>query len=87
MNWLLLRGLAREQRHWGRFPALLSAKLPGDRVFCLDLPGTGTEHRRKSPASIAAIPVGLRRACSVPVPGRSRQKTRWPGNCARSTSG
>jgi pimeloyl-ACP methyl ester carboxylesterase len=60
MNWLLLRGLAREQRHWGRFPALLGAQLPGDRVFCIDLPGTGTEHRRKSPASIAAITADTR---------------------------
>lgn len=61
MNWLLLRGLAREQRHWGRFPALLAAQLPGDQVFCLDLPGTGTEHRRSSPASIAGISEDLRR--------------------------
>jgi pimeloyl-ACP methyl ester carboxylesterase len=60
MNWLLLRGLAREQRHWGRFPALLGAQLPGDRVFCLDLPGTGTEHQRQSPASIAGITADLR---------------------------
>ena len=55
MNWLLLRGLAREQRHWGRFPNTLREQIPGDQVFCLDLPGTGTEHRRRSPAGIAGI--------------------------------
>ena len=55
MNWLLLRGLAREQRHWGRFPDALRSQLPDDQVFCLDLPGTGTEHQRKSPLEIAGI--------------------------------
>ena len=61
MHWLLLRGLAREQRHWGEFPSVLRARLDGDGVHCLDLPGTGTEHARQSPASIAAIAEDLRR--------------------------
>lgn len=60
MEWVLLRGLAREQRHWGEFPAVLKARLPGDGVHCLDLPGTGTEHGRKSPGSIPAIAEDLR---------------------------
>jgi pimeloyl-ACP methyl ester carboxylesterase len=55
MNWLLLRGLAREQRHWGDFPDILRARLAGDVVHALDLPGAGTEHARRSPGSIAAI--------------------------------
>ena len=58
MNWLLLRGLAREQRHWGPFPDVFRARLQQDsaaRVHCLDLPGTGTALARKSPASIRAI--------------------------------
>ena len=38
-NWLLLRGLAREQRHWEDFPAILERTLPGTRVHRLDLPG------------------------------------------------
>ena len=59
-NWLLLRGLAREQRHWGRFPQIFSAQLPGVQIHCLDLPGPGTEHRRKSPLSIAGITDDLR---------------------------
>jgi len=59
-NWLLLRGLAREQRHWGRFPEVLQSQLPDARLHCLDLPGTGTENRRKSPMSIAAITEDLR---------------------------
>ena len=59
-NWLLLRGLAREMRHWGGFRELLAAQLPGARIECLDLPGTGTEHARKSPSSLAAITEDLR---------------------------
>lgn len=55
MNWLFLRGLAREQRHWGDFPARFERNVPGARVRCLDLPGAGTEHRRASPASVEAI--------------------------------
>jgi pimeloyl-[acyl-carrier protein] methyl ester esterase len=63
-HWLLLRGLAREQRHWGRFPSLLATSLEGAggaQVHCLDLPGTGTEHLRKSPMSIAGITEDLRK--------------------------
>ncbi len=59
-NWLLLRGLAREMRHWGTFRETLAAQLPGARIECLDLPGTGTEHARKSPSRIAGITEDLR---------------------------
>ncbi len=59
-NWLLLRGLAREQRHWGTFPAAFSAQLGGAHVACLDFPGTGTEHERRSPNSVSAITEDLR---------------------------
>lgn len=54
MNWLLLRGLSREKRHWGTFPQKL-ALASGDRVHCLDLPGFGTEIGRPSPSSIRGI--------------------------------
>jgi alpha-beta hydrolase superfamily lysophospholipase len=56
---LLLRGLTREQRHWHQFPDMLAQTL-GIRVACLDLPGFGSEHRRRSPASIGAITDDLR---------------------------
>lgn len=59
MNWLLLRGLSREQRHWGPFPLKL-ADASGDRVHCLDLPGFGTERGRTSPATIRGIVEDLR---------------------------
>lgn len=55
-TWVLLRGLARESRHWGRFTALLQQAVPeGDRVVAIDLPGNGARFRERSPASVAAI--------------------------------
>ena len=60
MHWLFLRGLAREQRHWGSFPEVFARRVPGSRVHCLDLPGAGTEHGRASPLTIAAIAADLR---------------------------
>jgi pimeloyl-ACP methyl ester carboxylesterase len=52
-TWLLLRGLAREARHWGPFPALLQERLPrGDRVLALDLPGNGLRWQAASPSEV-----------------------------------
>lgn len=58
LNWLLLRGLVREQRHWGDFPARLAAA--GGQVLTLDLPGVGTESGRASPTNISAIVEDIR---------------------------
>lgn len=55
MNWLLLRGLAREKAHWGEFGERLSRARPGDTVFMQDLPGMGEFYRERSPRSIAEI--------------------------------
>jgi alpha-beta hydrolase superfamily lysophospholipase len=59
MNWLLLRGLVRERRHWLDLPDRLAART-GATVLTLDLPGVGTEHRRESPTSIDGIVDDLR---------------------------
>lgn len=61
MKWLLLRGLARDQRHWGSFPTLFEAEVSGSKVFSVDLPGTGTENGRRSPTSIRGIMEDVRR--------------------------
>ncbi|WP_067542531.1 alpha/beta fold hydrolase [Nocardia crassostreae] len=58
-GWLLLRGLTRDQRHWGAFPQLLSDAL-GAPVAMIDPPGFGTEYRRRSPSAIAGITDDLR---------------------------
>jgi len=60
-TWLLLRGLAREQRHWGAFPELLRQRLPaGDAVIARDLPGSGTRCGERSPTRVAALTQALR---------------------------
>lgn len=60
VNWLLLRGLTRESRHWGDFPIVLGQKLTGDTVTCLDLPGFGTENKRNSPQEISVLVEDIR---------------------------
>jgi pimeloyl-ACP methyl ester carboxylesterase len=58
-HWILLRGLAREARHWNDFPEQLKAALAarGDtaRIDALDLPGAGRFSEMKSPLSISEM--------------------------------
>ncbi|MGF6114944.1 pimeloyl-ACP methyl ester carboxylesterase [Janthinobacterium lividum] len=54
-TWILLRGLMREQRHWGTFPATLARALPGARIVTPDLPGNGTRHDEDSATLVAAM--------------------------------
>lgn len=49
MNWLLLKGLVREQRHWLDFPTKMEREIPGTRVHVLDLPGVGLASKEKAP--------------------------------------
>lgn len=66
-TWVLLRGLAREARHWGDFPQRLRARLPGrDEVIALDLPGNGSRWRERSPATVG----GMVAAARAQVQGR-----------------
>jgi pimeloyl-ACP methyl ester carboxylesterase len=64
MKWLILRGLIREQRHWGDFKrdfeAFLRKTDPAAEVHGLDFPGFGTEADRPSPFSIDGIVDDLR---------------------------
>jgi len=64
MNWLLLRGLSRDSRHWGDFPSILEDHLTDSKVFVLDLPGFGTERHRISPLSVKRICDDTRRRFS-----------------------
>lgn len=54
-EWVLLRGLTRESRHWGSFPQHLGAALDGARIICLDLPGNGQQNGLVSPHSVEAM--------------------------------
>lgn len=60
-RWLLLRGMAREVRHWGEFPSLLQAAFPDDQVICLDLPGAGMQAKARCPYTVAQIRAHVRR--------------------------
>jgi len=61
-TWVLLRGLGREARHWGEFPARLQAALPeGHVAVALDLPGLGRHHGAASPDNLAGMVEAARR--------------------------
>lgn len=51
-DWILLRGLMRESRHWHGFPAVLQGALPEARITALDLPGNGSLHLMDSPSRV-----------------------------------
>ena len=59
-TWVLLRGLTREAGHWGGFVAEFEARLPGARVVCVDLPGSGAHHREVSPWRIGPMVESVR---------------------------
>lgn len=54
-DWVFLRGLTRESAHWGSFPALFRATVPGSTVHPIDLPGNGQHHQIASPSTVAGM--------------------------------
>ncbi|BFM17658.1 alpha/beta hydrolase [Maricurvus nonylphenolicus] len=52
-RWILLRGLGRDSRHWGKTVSVLEKEVPYHQFFALDLPGTGIERDLSAPLSIA----------------------------------
>ena len=61
-TWVLLRGLTRESRHWGEFPALLQRQLGSAQVVMLDLPGTGELNASASPTRVGNMAEACREA-------------------------
>lgn len=55
MAWLLIRGLMREQSHWGEFISLMCKQYPGEPVFALDIPGCGKRNSEKSLMTISRV--------------------------------
>ena len=51
-TWVFLRGLARETRHWGDFPATFQAEITDANIISPDLPGNGQLNHLKSPLSV-----------------------------------
>lgn len=65
-TWVLLRGLARESRHWGCFAADLQRHLPAsDVAVTLDLPGTGSLWDERSPATVPGLVQEARRELAL----------------------
>lgn len=52
-TWVLLRGLARESRHWGAFVDTFRARLGGAEIVALDLPGNGCLNGMRSFTRVA----------------------------------
>ena len=59
-TWILLRGLMRESRHWGRFTTVLQENNPKDRIISIDWPGNGQLHQHDSHARIETMVAHLR---------------------------
>ena len=56
---LLIRGLSREQRHWGQFRPMLADALTNP-VLSFDFAGCGGLYRQQSPCSISALRQSVR---------------------------
>ena len=54
-TWVFLRGLARESRHWGNFPATFQARIANASIISPDLPGNGQRNHFKSPLSVSEM--------------------------------
>jgi len=76
-NWVLIRGLAREARHWDAFPEVLRKHDPKGTVLCMDPPGAGREFKRHCPTTMSGIAADMRRRwlASPPAPGPWRLLT------------
>jgi pimeloyl-ACP methyl ester carboxylesterase len=60
-TWVLLRGLMRESRHWGEFPALFQNALAGQALVMLDFPGNGRLYTQSSATSVTEMANDARR--------------------------
>lgn len=56
---LLIRGLSREQRHWGRFRPMLAGAVTNP-VLSFDFAGCGDLYQQQSPCSISALRQSVR---------------------------
>jgi pimeloyl-ACP methyl ester carboxylesterase len=55
VNWVFLRGLTREARHWGSFTGQFEARIAPSQVTTLDLPGNGELHQQTSPLTVEGM--------------------------------
>lgn len=60
ISFFLLRGLAREVRHWGDFCGQLESAASNFRVIPLEIPGAGARRAEQSPTTVAGYVEKLR---------------------------
>lgn len=60
-QWIFLRGLTREARHWGDFPGRFSGIVSGAQVHMPDLPGNGRLNKFRSPGQVEMLVEDCRR--------------------------
>jgi len=65
---VLIRGLLREARHWGRFPELLQKQFPDALILSPDIPGNGTLNHLTSPNTINAMTDAVRSQIPLHTP-------------------
>jgi len=51
-DWIFLRGLVREQRHWGGFVREFESRMLGTKAYPVDFPGNGALNHMRSPLTI-----------------------------------
>lgn len=54
-QWVFLRGLAREKRHWGEFPEFFVGQFPAAKIATIDFPGIGDYENISTPATMKGI--------------------------------
>jgi pimeloyl-ACP methyl ester carboxylesterase len=64
-NWILIRGLARGQGHWGGFDEKLKKAFPQDKIHYVDIPGNG---------HLKDIPTPLRVSAFIPIMEKQLQE-------------
>lgn len=69
-HFVLIRGLWREARHWGKFTTHLQQQFPGALISTPDIPGNGMRHQETSPSTIAGMTDALRQQADLSRPVR-----------------
>lgn len=64
-QFILIRGLLREARHWGDFSHQLQQQFPNVQIIALDLPGNGQLNHLTSPNTITGMTEALRTQIKV----------------------
>ncbi|SEM80434.1 alpha/beta fold hydrolase [Nitrosomonas marina] len=59
-QFVLIRGLLRDARHWGEFKHVLQRRFPRARILTPDIPGNGKLNHLTSPKTIADMTEALR---------------------------